>query len=385
MARLKIVGKFKRASLYKKALIIFSSILGLLGIIFLIYVYRSMVLYERNLVDNYISYLASNGDLAKEVSDDLFEVSKYEKKNAKITDGVKKIYKSKDLVVKKNTKESKDGTYAYDLKINDNVITTVKFKNVDSYKRMAILTIDEWEVESIETFFENGIYNYEIVIPANYKLYINDKEVSKEDIASSGDVEGMERLTNYVEVSKSNTYKINNLVYEPEIKILDENNNKVDFEIKKNKINITKKFKEYATFDEAKKELKTDFDIMGLAENWSLFLTDDLKYKGGSYHGFTLLTPYLIKDSYMYQMAYNWSHNVDITFVSKHTLKNPKFTNERLENFVIYNENAFSCEVYLEKNMRVSGKDKVDVMHDRLYFVYYEGAYKLVDMKAIKD
>lgn len=383
MARLKIVSKFKRASLYKKALIIFSSILVILGIIFLIYVYRSMVLYERNLVDNYISYLASHGDLSKEVSDNLFEISKYEKKNAKITDGVKKIYKSKDLVVKKNTKESTDSTHAYDLKINDNVITTVKLKSVDKYKRMAILTIDEWEVENIDTFFENGIYNYEIVIPANYKLYINDIEVSKEDIASTGDVEGMERLTNYVEVSKSNTYKINNLVYEPEIKILDENNKNVDFEIKKNKINITKKFKEYATYDEAKKDLKSDFDIMSLAENWSLFLTDDLK--GGSYHGFTLLTPYLIKDSYMYEMAYNWSHNVDITFVSNHTLKNPKFTNERLENFVIYNDKAFSCEVYLEKNMRVSGKDKVDVMHDRLYFVYYEGAYKLVDMKAIKD
>jgi len=86
----------------------------------------------------------------------------------------------------------------------------------------------------------------------------------------------------------------------------------------------------------------------------------------------------------MYDMAYGWSHNVDITFVSSHRLKNPVFTNESVKNFIIYNDNAFSCEVYLEKNMVVSGKDKVDVMHDRLYFIYYEGGYKLVDIKSLE-
>ncbi len=383
MAKLKIVGKWERASLYKKSMIIFSTVLVVLGISFLIYVYKSMVLYENNLVDNYISYLASSGKLSKDISGDLFEVSKYEKKNAKITDGIKKIYKSDELVTRKNTKLSQGDLYAYDLKLNDNVITTVTFKSVDSYTRMAILKINEWEVEDIKTNFDNGIYHYEINIPANYKLYINDIEVDSKDITKEGDIEGMERLTNYIEIQKSKTYTINNLVYEPVIKILDEFSKEVKYEVKDGKITVAKDFKEYAKFDDLKKELKTDFDVLKLAENWSLFLTDDLK--GGSYHGFTLLTPYLVKDSYMYEMAYNWSHNVDITFVSSHTLKNPTFTKEEVKNCVVYNENAFSCEVYLEKNMRVSGKDKVDVMHDRLYFIYYEGGYKLVDMKAIKE
>jgi len=61
------------------------------------------------------------------------------------------------------------------------------------------------------------------------------------------------------------------------------------------------------------------------------------------------------------------------------------FTNEEVKNCIIYNENAFSCEVTLEKNMVVSGKDKVDEMNDRLYFVYYNGGYKLVDMKSIES
>ena len=85
----------------------------------------------------------------------------------------------------------------------------------------------------------------------------------------------------------------------------------------------------------------------------------------------------------MYEMAWGWATQVDITFVSNHRLKNPVFTNEKLENFIIYNDNAFSVEVTLEKNMIVNGEDKVDKMHDRLYFIYYEGSYKLVDMKSI--
>lgn len=376
----KLIRKFKRASLYVKSLIIFAIILVILGIVFLSYVWSSMITYERSLVDNYIKYLAQSGRLTDNIDNNLFEVSAYEKKNAKITDGVKKLLKSDDLVIKKNSKESKDNLFVYDLKINDNVISTVTLKNTNSYTQMAILTINEWEVEKLTTNFDKGVFNYEISIPNNYKLYINDIEVSKEDITKEGDVEGLERLTKHIEISKNKTYTINNLVYEPNIRIVDENNKKVDFDINGNKIIVTKEFKKIKNMEDAKEYIKADFDIMKLAENWSLFLTDDLS---GSYHGFNQLTPYLIEDTYMYEMAYGWSHNVDITFVSSHRLKNPVFTNERIENFVIYNENAFSVEVYLEKNMVVSGKDKVDIMHDRLYFIYYENGYKLVDMKSI--
>lgn len=376
----KLIRKFKRASLYVKSLIIFGVILLILGIVFLGYVWSSMVTYERSLVDNYIKYLAESGRLTDEVDNNLFEVSRYEKKNAKITDGVKKLLQSDDLVIKKNSKESKDNLYVYDLKINDNIISTVTLKNTNSYTQMAILTINEWEVEKLTTNFDKGVFNYEISIPTDYKLYINDIEVSDEDITKEGDVDGLERLTKHIEISKSKTYEINNLVYEPNIEIVDSKNKKVNFKIDGNKINVTKEFKEIKNYDDAKEYIKDNFDILKLAENWSLFLTDDLS---GSYHGFNQLTPYLIEDTYMYEMAYGWSHNVDIKFVSSHRLKNPVFTNERVENFVIYNDLAFSVEVYLEKNMVVSGKDKVDIMHDRLYFIYYENGYKLVDMKSI--
>ena len=378
MAKLKILRKWHRTSLYKKSLILYTLLLVVIGFFILTYVYNSMVLYERNLVDNYIKYLATSGKLTEDVKDDLFKVSKYEKGNAKISDGIKKLYKSDDLKIKKNTKLSKDEVYAYDLYNNDKLISTVSIKSVNSYKRMAILTIDEWDIVDYQNYFDKGIYAYEIKVPEKYTVKVNGNTLSKDDVTKEGDVEGLDRLTEYVEIEKSKTYEVNNLVYKPEIIILDENNKEVDYKVEDNKINVTKEFKEIKTLEDAKSYLKDDFNILKFAENWSLYLTNDL---GG---GLSTLLPYLIKDSYYYTMAYNWSRNVDRTFVSSHRLKNPVFTNEVIEDFIIYNDNAFSCKVYLEKNMVVSGKDKQDIMNDRLYFIYYDGGYKLVNMEAIK-
>ena len=384
MKKLNIINKWKRKSLYYKSLSLFTILLVILGIIFLIYVFNSMILYERNLSDNYINYLITSGKITKDINDNLFNVSKYEKDNAKITDGINKLFKSNDLKISKNTKISTNEIYAYDLIINDNIVSTVSLKSVNSYRRMAILTIYEWDVTDIKTYFDEGIYHYDISVPKNYEVYINNNLVSDNDIVKESDVVGLERLTDYVEIDKSKTYKINNLVYEPKIKILDENKNEVKYDIKDNKIVITKSFIEIPNIEDAQKHFKEKFDVLKLAENYSLFLTDDLA-KGVYGHGFTKLSPYLIKDSYMYEMAHGWGYQVDITFVSNHRLKNPVFTNEVVKNCIIYNDLAFSCEVYLEKNMVVSGKDKIDIMHDRLYFIYYDNGYKLVDMKSIKD
>ena len=88
----------------------------------------------------------------------------------------------------------------------------------------------------------------------------------------------------------------------------------------------------------------------------------------------------------MYKYAYKWATNVDITFISQHTFDNPAFSNIKVSNFEIYNENAFSCEVYLEKNMLLTkrGNRKIqDVMNEKMYFAYYNGEWKLVNMQSL--
>ena len=135
------------------------------------------------------------------------------------------------------------------------------------------------------------------------------------------------------------------------------------------------------TQEEAKKYIQ-DVDIETIAKNWSLFLTKDLT---GASYGFSTIRNYVIEGTDMYTKAYNWAHNVDITFTSSHTLENPPFTNVRIENFNIYDENAFTCEVYLEKHMVVKGVKQVDVMHDELAFIKTDGTWKLMNIKGVTE
>ncbi len=374
---MKLFRRWRRKSLYKKSLIIFSLVCILLCGTLIVYVYNSLVLYERNLVENYIIYLGSKGELNSPNVDTLFSISPLEKQETKISDGLEKIYKSNDIDIKKDSKLSTDSLYVYDLYNGDNLINKVSLKAKDSYTKMGILKINEWELVNVENYFKDGLYKYEITIPKDYTITINGKNVADDLITSEGDVTGLERLTQFVEIAKTKTYNINNLVYKPEIKIYDENNKEVKYEIDNNKIIISKQFKEGQTLEEVKEYIKDDFDILKVAQNWSLFMSNDT--------GLNSVTPYLIANTYMYERAYSWSHSIDRTFVSSHRLQNPAFTNTKLSNFIIYNENAFSCEVYLEKNMIVSGKNQIDKMHDRLYFIYYNGGYKLVNMEAVTE
>ena len=247
---------------------------------------------------------------------------------------------------------------------------------------MGILNSNEWDIVESVNYLDNGLYNYNISIPQSYKLYINNKLVSDKYITDTKDKDGLEELTQFISIDKKNVYKINNLVYEPKIKILDENNLEVEYQIKDNNIEVEKKFINVNTLEEAKEYLKEDFDILELARNYSLYLTDDLT---GSNHGLYKLLPYMLENTAIYERMVAWSKGPDIYMVSDHTLKNPPFTNESLRNFTIYNENAFSVDVHLEKNMVVSYKDKKDILNDKLYFIYYNNGYKWVKSEAIKD
>ena len=133
----------------------------------------------------------------------------------------------------------------------------------------------------------------------------------------------------------------------------------------------------------AKQMIKGEVDPLQIATDWSLYLSNDLS---GRLNGFYNINKYLIENSYMWNYAYKWATNVDITFISKHTFDNPPFTNQKVSNFKIYNENAFSCEVYLEKNMIINKRtdNKLqDVMNERMYFAYYNGEWKLVNMQSV--
>ena len=120
-------------------------------------------------------------------------------------------------------------------------------------------------------------------------------------------------------------------------------------------------------------------------------MTQDLT---GANNGYGQLSPYLIKGSYLQDVAWQWATGIDITFTSSHTLKDPPFQVENVSNYVVYSENCFSCDIRLEKKMVLSktGEEVDDVINSTFYFVKYDGTdngkddprWVLVDYREIQ-
>ncbi len=128
------------------------------------------------------------------------------------------------------------------------------------------------------------------------------------------------------------------------------------------------------TPEETLPDLYYDVDVMGIAKKWSLFMTNDLA------GGLLGISRNLVRESYLYDVAYKWSTGIDHTFTSIHSLKNPPFINERVCNFIIYSENSFSCDIHFTKRMRIAnGKEVDDEFSKSLYFVKYDQTNDGVD------
>ena len=230
---------------------------------------------------------------------------------------------------------------------------------------------------------ESKLYDCIIEVPNEYKVYVNDIEVKESDKVKGETLEELNELSKYADLPYIEQYKISNLLKEPKIEIKDKNGKVVTYEKDGETYSVRLETEKISDEKDALQKIKGNIDIKQIAKDWSLYLSNDL---GGSLHGFYKINQYLIKDSYMYKYAYKWATNVDITFISQHTFDNPAFSNIKVSNFEIYNENAFSCEVYLEKNMLLTkrGNRKIqDVMNEKMYFAYYNGEWKLVNMQSL--
>ena len=337
----------KPLSLYKKSLLIYTGIIILLIIALLIYVSLCLKEYDKYDLDNFIKYSVadlSNKDLINIVDDKKLEISKYDKVKSK-KEVIKAIDKSlenrKKVTYKLNDESKNEKKPIYDIYYNGKLVLTMKLANKGNMQKIKLLNYTKWEVVDVKSHIEEGLYTVKAELPEDYKLYINDKEVKE-----STDKDGKKVKT----ITKEDVITVENSYFKT-----DDN-------------------------DVAQEKLVEKFDILSFAEKYSLFLTNDLR---GGYHGFSVLSPYVIQGTDMYKRIYDWAHGIDITFTSRHTLKNPTFTNEKLSNFVIYSDKAFSVDVTLEKNMTVKGEDRVMKMNDRLSFVYYDGGWKLISMESI--
>ena len=366
---------------YKKSLLIWFLLLLIASEACLIYVSTTLKMYEKGNIEGYMTSLIKDmktaskvGNINKYLSYNKVE-SKYEK-NSSFEEGYKELFNESKLSYKKNDKES-----TYDIYADDTMIASV---TLDSKKvrRLGILSFEEYSIKEIETYSKNGIYNIDVYVNSNYDLYINDIKVSDDDLLSKEEIKEYSEVYDKVDLPYENHYKITNLTKKPKIKVMSGND-----EIKVTNEKSTYYGVSYFKTDDKdaafEKLTNKDYDPLTFAKNWSLFLTADLP---GERYGLYTLTPNLVEGTALYKRAYSWATNVDITFTSMHTLDKDTFTNVKMNGFTVYNENAFSVDIYLEKNMTlVNGEKRVDTLNDTFYYAYIDGAYRLITMKSKGD
>lgn len=383
------MGKSK----FKKFLIIYVAILVAIMVAFLIYVADSLVKYENNQIENYMEGLiddlrkaSKNKKIEKYINTSEINVSELENAKTTINQGFEQLLNSQNITYKLNNEKEQ----IYDIYDGDKLILQAHLNDSETANRLGLLNFTKWKTEKIEIKMEHGLYTCNILVPNNYEVYVNENKLTEENITEKVGEEGLAQISKYVEIPYIVKYEVTNLLKEPQVKILDENKNNVKYNWKDKTITIELQVEKTENMEDALEKLAGDIDILKIAKDWNLYLTDDLE---GRLHGFYNINKHLIKDSKLYEYAYKWATGEDITFVSSHTLQNPAFTNEKISNFEIYNENAFSCEVYLEKNMRLksSGRKITDTMNEKMYFAYYDETqdgknnptWKLVNMQSV--
>ena len=356
----------KNKTLFKKLLFIYTIIAFILVIIFLIYIFLTLQTYEKNQPTAFIKNAITNLD---------DETLKSYLKNNNQNENLLSVYKEQINDKNLNIVKKDEGTF--EAILNNRVLFEIKTKNIGTETKLGMFSYEKREVLDIIPNLSRGLIFYNVTIPSNYSLYVNNKKI--DEPTTKEKYKNLDYMYQNESMPYIATYEINNLDKEQNIKVIDDYNNEVKLKKEKYSYKLDKNYLSFDTYEEAKKYLSSEVDIWDFAHKWSLFLTNDLS---GLSHGYNTIKSYFIEGTEMNLRAYNWAHNVDITFTSKHTLKNPTFTNEKLSNFTIYSKNAFSCEIYLEKNMVVNKEDQVDIMHDYLYFIKDNDTWKVVNIKA---
>lgn len=356
----------RKRSLFKKLLLGYTVVASILVVIFLVYIINTLNVYESNQPTNFIkSSIASLSDT---------ELKKYLSDN-NLDESLLSIYK--EQITDKDLKVIKSGDNSFEVSLNNRTLFNVDTKYIRTDTKLGMFSYEVREVTEIKPNLERGLIYIDVTIPSNYTLYVDGKVY--EEVTKSEEYKNLSYMYASSSMPTMNTYEIDNLTKEVSIKVEDPWGKEVSLKQNKFSYKLEKNYLEFETYEDAKEYLSSEIDVSEFAHNWSLYLTRDLK---GTSHGFNSLKTYFIKDTEMYTRAYNWATGIDIMFTSKHTLKDPTFTNESISNFVVYGKDAFSCEVYLEKNMVVAGKDQVDVMHDYIYFVKENDTWKVVNIKA---
>ena len=346
-----------------------------------------LVEYEKSQPENYVIDLlkhAGKGDkaLGAYLQENCFAAEDYGDPKARSV-----VFYDTDahakLAAKKNLTYSDGDLYVYDVTADEKPFVTIAIEKTGSKNKLGIMNIASYKlryafVRNPETprisqkLAEDGTIAFSVVLPSDFKLLFDGAEVDISG-AEGSPIEDFAYFSEYEAVPEGAKMDFV-LHYDPQLKVL----NNVGEEVSINLEVTPEGYIYYAAADygsDAAQEeaVKKVGDFLEMYKLWAKFMTDDV---GGYYHGY-----YDVKEgcrimpgSKLEDQAWNWANSIDITFVSDHW--NIAFTNEKVDNYVLYNDDFCSADVRFDEIVSVNGVGDVTVPYNnRMFFVRQGGEW----------
>lgn len=244
-------------------------------------------------------------------------------------------------------------------------VARVAFSASNQHTIFGILTIMDWEAETVEPILGTGAKDYTIQIPDGYSATVNGVELGAENRTGTV-IENPEfvNVLDYVTMPVLVEYEVKGLLKTPEVRVFGADGSEKEA-VPDAEGNIVVQGYEKSEMPKERYD-----DALMMAKAWENFVTRDLP---GENHGLGTIRKYLIKDSYYWKLANAYAKSIDITFISGHVMDNPPYANTEITDYVSYGENCYSCHIRFDKNMILkNGNHSVDTIDSTFYFVKYD-------------
>ena len=240
-----------------------------------------------------------------------------------------------------------------------------------------LLTISEWGLDQVEMQSVKGEEAVEVTVPDAYQVKINGIPMDERELQPETETsEEFVYASAYVEIPSFVTYRAEGMLNAPTVEVFDQNGNPVAAKVTVKGHLTSASLKEFAE-SEMPEELRKM--VLEHTERYTNFFSVDLPGCRGSVNPIKDMFP---ADSYYLELADTYRRE-DMWMYSSHDA--PVFRNERVDHYIRYSDDFFSCEVYFDKDMLLhkTGKVKVDTTNFRLYYGLLDGEWKILDMVTL--
>lgn len=377
----------KRTGKIKVIYTVYLAVLLLLMMIFLLYARKTLILYEASQPQYLMDALIASPDLTSSMNTAVLTFNEFETLED-YQDQLYRLLKQNDLQYHFLKESYTDGTLTYGIYAGETPIGTAVLKPAATTVRMIAIPITDWQLTALDAYEEHGNYSASITVPDNYTVIINDIPLSDSYITERTPYKELEYTAEYVSVPEQVTYQVSSLKHPARITVLNADGRELPLS---DDASVTPAadgdtgtlsgasagsavLRYLPAEEEISPELKST--VLDAVETYSNFFSRDLPGCRESVDPIRGLFP---EDSIYLSLADRYRRE-DMQIFSAHT--DTRFLNERITEYIPYNDRCFSCRVSFDKSMTLSnGREMIDTTDNVYYFVLQNGRWLITDIR----